>query len=105
MASPLKTVLLNNSDSPTATRMPSRYRLTITSAALPPKKAAVTMPYTGSLAEHDMKGAKITVSLRSRSLGSVRVAMMAGTLQPKPTMSGAKLRPESPILRSSLSIM
>ena len=41
---------------------------------------------------------------RSRSLDSVRVAMMAGTEQPKPISIGTKLRPESPMRRSSLSI-
>ena len=44
------------------------------------------------------------VILRSRSLESVRVAMMAGTLHPKPISIGTKLRPERPILRSSLSM-
>ena len=41
---------------------------------------------------------------RSRSLERVRVAMMAGTLHPKPMSMGTKLRPERPILRKSLSI-
>ena len=41
---------------------------------------------------------------RSRAEGSVRVAMTAGTVQPKPMSMGTKLRPDSPSLRSSLSI-
>ena len=41
---------------------------------------------------------------RSLSLGSVRVAMTAGTVQPKPMSIGTMLRPESPILRRSLSM-
>ena len=41
---------------------------------------------------------------RSREDGSVRVAMTAGTLQPKPISSGTMLRPLRPILRSSLSV-
>ena len=42
------------------------------------------------------------VILRSRSLDTVRVAMMAGTEQPKPMSMGTKLRPDRPILRSRL---
>lgn len=51
-----------------------------------------------------MKGVSRMVIFRSRSLESVRVAMMAGTLHPNPMSMGTKLRPERPILRSSLSI-
>ena len=58
----------------------------------------------GSLAEQLMKGVSRMVIFRSRSLESVRVAMMAGTLHPNPMSMGTKLRPERPILRSSLSI-
>ena len=58
----------------------------------------------GSLAEQLMKGVSRMVILRSRSLERVRVAMMAGTLHPKPMSMGTKLRPERPILRNSLSI-
>jgi hypothetical protein len=36
------------------------------------------------------------VRRRSRSFSRVRVAMMAGTVQPKPITIGIKLRPESP---------
>ena len=45
------------------------------------------------------------VIFRSRSEETVRVAMMAGTEQPKPMSMGTKLRPESPSRRSGLSIM
>ena len=58
----------------------------------------------GSLAEQLMKGVSRMVIFRSRSLERVRVAMMAGTLHPKPMSMGTKLRPESPMRRSSLSI-
>ena len=51
-----------------------------------------------------MKGVSRMVILRSRSLGSVRVAMTAGTVQPKPMSIGTMLRPERPILRRSLSM-
>ena len=42
--------------------------------------------------------------MRSRSEETVRVAMMAGTEQPKPMSSGTMLRPERPMRRSGLSI-
>ena len=48
-----------------------------------------------------MNGVSRIVILRSRSLDNVRVAMMAGTEQPKPMSMGTKLRPESPMRRSS----
>ena len=47
---------------------------------------------------------KPKVILLDEPLESVRVAMMAGTLHPKPISIGTKLRPERPILRSSLSM-
>ena len=51
-----------------------------------------------------MNGVSMTVILRSCSEGRVRVAMIAGTEQPKPMSMGTKLRPERPRRRSSLSI-
>ena len=44
------------------------------------------------------------VIFRSRSEGRVRVAIIAGTEQPKPMSMGTKLLPDRPIFRSSLSI-
>ena len=41
---------------------------------------------------------------RSREDGRVRVAMTAGTVQPKPMSMGTKLRPDRPIFRRSLSM-
>ena len=55
-------------------------------------------------AEQLIKGVKRIVILRSRSEGSVRLAMTPGTVQPNPTSIGTMLRPESPIFRRSLSI-
>ena len=51
-----------------------------------------------------MNGFINTVSLRSRSLSSVRVAMMAGTLQPKPTIKGTKALPGRPMARIERSM-
>ena len=59
----------------------------------------------GSLAEQLINGVSKIVMRRSRSLDSVRVAMMAGTEQPKPTSIGTKLRPDSPSLRSGRSMI
>ena len=86
------------------TTMPRIYSEIIASAGACGKNAAQSRPYTGSLAEHDMKGVSMTVIFRSCSEGSVRVDMMAGTLQPKPTSIGTKLRPESPKRRKILSM-
>ncbi len=58
----------------------------------------------GSFALQLMNGTSRMVILRSRSLESVREAMIAGTEQPKPVSMGTKLRPDSPSLRSGLSI-
>ena len=46
-----------------------------------------------------MKGAIITVMMRSDARSIVRVAMMAGTLQPKPTIRGTNAFPGKPIAR------
>ena len=54
--------------------------------------------------EQLMNGVSKMVSLRSRSDGSVRVAITAGTVHPKPMSMGTMLRPDRPIFLSSLSI-
>ena len=51
-----------------------------------------------------MNGVSRMVILRSRSEVSVRLAMTPGTVQPKPMSIGTMLRPDRPILRSSLSM-
>ena len=48
----------------------------------------VTIIYMGRRAEHDMNGSIIIVMILDRRLSMVRVAITAGTLQPKPMMSG-----------------
>ena len=68
------------------------------------KKAAANNTYTGRRAPHDIKGAMAIVIKRSRRCSSVRVAITAGTLQPKPTISGTKLLPGRPIQRIKRSI-
>ena len=51
-----------------------------------------------------MNGVIITVMIRSRRCSSVRVAMIAGTLQPKPTISGTKDLPGKPTVRMNRSM-
>ena len=56
------------------------------------------------MAEQLIKGVSKIVMRLSRLEGRVRVAMMAGTLQPKPIKRGTMLRPDRPIFLSHLSI-
>ena len=58
----------------------------------------------GTLAEQLIKGVSKMVIFRSRSEGSVLVAITPGTVQPKPMSMGTMLRPERPIFLRSLSI-
>ena len=58
----------------------------------------------GILAEQLINGTSSIVIFRSRSEDRVRVAIIAGTEQPKPISIGTKLRPESPMRRRSLSM-
>ena len=58
----------------------------------------------GTLAVQDMKGVSMMVSRRSRVLGNVRLAITAGTLQPKPTIRGTMLRPLRPMRRRAPSV-
>ena len=52
-----------------------------------------------------MKGNIIMVMIRERRLSMVRVAITAGTLQPKPMMSGMNDLPCNPILCMRRSMM
>ena len=58
----------------------------------------------GILALQLIKGVSRMVIFRSRSELRVRVAIMAGTEQPKPMSMGTMERPDRPIFRSSLSM-
>ena len=58
----------------------------------------------GILALQLMKGVSRMVRRRSRSAERVRVAMTAGTVQPKPMSIGTMLRPDRPMRRRGLSI-
>ena len=52
----------------------------------------------GSLAEQDIKGVMRMVRRRSRTLSSARVAITAGTVQPKPRSIGRNALPERPTI-------
>ena len=52
-----------------------------------------------------MRGSMSMVTSRERRLSMVRVAMTAGTLHPKPMMSGMNDLPWSPMRCISLSMM
>ena len=60
---------------------------------------------TGSLPEQDMNGIMAIVMSLLFRLSMERVAIIAGTLQPKPITIGIKDFPWSPILCISLSTM
>ena len=51
-----------------------------------------------------MKGVRRIVILRSRSDGNVRLAITAGTVQPKPISIGTMLRPDRPMRLRKTSI-
>ena len=68
--------------------IPNKYIPNITDPARAPKKAPARTMYTGSLAEHDIKGVMRIVRIRSFSLSKVRLAIMAGTLHPNPMSMG-----------------
>ena len=61
--------------------------------------------YTGRRPAHDIMGMMSMVTKRLLWFSMVRVAMMAGTLQPKPMIMGMNDLPCRPILCMSLSMM
>ena len=69
------------------------------------KKALTKRIYTGSRALQDINGTMNMVIMRLLLLSMVRVAMMAGTLHPKPMIRGMNDLPCSPILCITLSMM
>ncbi len=86
------------------TAMPRKYRTVTISPLYCGKNVFTKNIYIGSFAVQLINGVSRIVILRSLSLGSVLVAMTAGTVHPKPISIGTMLRPESPIVRSRLSM-
>ena len=103
-ASPLNNVLLNKNAINIPTTMPPRYSADIISPPLSLKNAFIKNAYMGSLAVQLINGVRSIVIFLSLSLGSVLVAITAGTEHPKPIRSGTILLPERPIFLNSLSI-
>ncbi len=68
------------------------------------KNVPASSTYTGSLAPQLIKGTARIVAMRSLGLFTVRVAMIAGTLQPKPSISGMKDCPCRPKACRILSV-
>ena len=56
-------------------------------------------------AEHDMNGTTSIVTRRLRGFSTVRVAMTAGTLQPKPMTKGMNDLPCKPMRCMGLSMI
>ena len=80
------------------------YSPVITSHAYSGKNASIKNAYIGSFAVQLIKGVRRIVIRLSLSLGSVLVAMTAGTVHPNPIRSGTILEPDKPIFLRSLSI-
>ena len=95
--SPLKTVFFKASAARSATAMPSMYIVHIVNAwYFSAKNAGIIREYIGRRALQLMSGNTIMVVFLSRSDSIERVAIIAGTLHPKPRISGTKDFPCSP---------
>ena len=89
VSSPRTRYLENSMLVMTAARMPKIYRATRIGVWYSCSKNVPTiMMYSGRRAEHDINGRMSIVIRRERWLSTVRVAMMAGTLHPKPIIRG-----------------
>jgi hypothetical protein len=88
-----------------ASKIPVTYNPKSTRLAYLLKNIPTKTRYTGKRALHDMKGTMSIVIIRLLRLSMVRVDIMAGTLHPKPMMSGMNDLPCNPILCISLSMI
>jgi hypothetical protein len=84
--------------------MEARYMMKTTVPAPPPKNTVPTMTYTVSRAVQEVKGTRSEVRMRWRGSLRMRVAEIAGTLQPNPTTSGRKALPGRPMRRIRRSV-
>ena len=106
MSSPLNRVLLKRRLIITAITMPTRYSdIMIAERYCCANIVPIIIMYIGKRAEQLISGRMSIVIRRERRLSMVRVAMTAGTLQPKPMIRGMNDLPCSPILCISLSMM
>ncbi len=102
--SPLKKVFRSNQAVKIATASPSMYIENMTDPSKPGKNAAANRTYTGSLAPHEMYGLLRMDIIRSFSPSMLRQAIMAGMLQPNPSIMGMNVFPCTPSFRKSLSM-
>ncbi len=103
--SPLNKVFFISSPVMTAIAIPIKYSANTTFCPPTGKNTAANKAYTGNRAPQDMNGFIIMVSTRSRWFSIVRVDIIAGTLQPKPTSNGTKALPGKPITRIKRSMI
>ena len=97
-------VFFRASPTTTTNTMLITYIANTTLPALSGKKVEAIMTYTASRAEHEVNGTRSAVRIRCLESGSTRVALMAGTLHPKPTISGRNARPGRPMNRIVRSV-
>ena len=86
----LNKVFLNTKPNMKATNIPNMYKDATTIDALSGKNNPANITYTGSLALHDINGAKRAVSFLSFSLSKVLADIIAGTVHPNPVIIGRK---------------
>ena len=101
----LRINLLSRNPVAIATMIPKKYNEKTISPLYCAKNTLTNRMYTGSLAEHEVNGMISVVSKRSSFLSSDLVAIIAGTLHPKPSTRGMNDLPCKPILCIKLSIM
>src|SRR5690554_35805 len=105
VSSSLNKVLRKNSAVIHAIVIPNTYNPKRAILACFGKNAPTNSMYTGKRALHDMNGTINIVIMRLLLLSIVRVAIIAGTLQPNPIISGMKDLPWRPILCINLSMI
>ncbi len=96
-------VVRNNSPEATTSAIEMTYMAKTTNPACSGKNVCASITYTVKRAEQDVNGTSSAVNLRCSGVAKTRVAEIAGTLQPKPTISGMNALPGNPIARMSRS--
>ena len=105
VSSLVKSTFLNNLAKIQAKAIPVKYTKNITRALWEAKKVPISRIYTGSLALHDTNEVTNMVIIRELRFSIVRVAIIAGTEQPKPIIRGINDLPCKPILCIRRSII
>ena len=105
VSSPFTRNLLNNLAISTARRIPIVYMDKRIKLPLFGKNAPISTKYIGRRALHDISGLTRIVMRRHLRSSIIREAIMAGTLHPKPMISGMNDFPCKPIRCMILSMM